>query len=141
MNMKKEQQKRATFEDVCNAQDKLQYFLDDHIDNNKVIDVKKRLYFIKLFRLATLGLGCEFTFTVTSDTGSYSMGHVAHAAYWLSYRDDADNVVIGGGVFTIGECWLHLRDYCFQIFPLAQQMSIKISKEQTYMGPSTPALV
>lgn len=138
--MKKEQQKRATFEDVCNAQDKLLVFIDKCIQNNKPLDSSERLMFIRLFRHATLGLGMEYMFTIRGDNKTYNLDHVGHASYWLAYRTDGI-VVIGADSFEIKRLWLRLRDYCFKIFPQAQQMSIKISKEQTRMGTSVAGLV
>ena len=138
--MKTNQQKRATFEDVCVAQDKLIDMLDKCIEDNKPLSVKERKYFIQLFRVATLGLGSEMMFFIKGESKGYKIGHVGHAAYWLAYRD-GPMVALGRDVFEIREFWLKLRDYCFQIFSLSQEMSIKISKEQVRFGSSEAAKV
>lgn len=135
-----EHQKRATFEDVCKAQDSLLYFLDDCIENSRVLDKKNRVTFIRLFRLATLGIGSEHNFVIVGKCKSYHLGHVGHAAYWIAYRNVSD-VRLGDEVFDIRLLWLQLRDCCFQLFPKAQEISIKISKEQTRFGSAEPALV
>lgn len=123
-----ESQKRATFEDVCNAQDILLELLDTCIQKNMVLTGKNRMKFIKTFRLATLGLGSEHLFYIKGKHKGYSIGHVGHAAYWLSYQD-TNKILLGADVFEIKEFWLKLRDYCFQLFSNAQEMSVKISKE------------
>jgi len=122
------QQKRATFEDVCRAQDVLLKFLDICIETNETLDQKKRTEFIHSFRLATLGLGSERQFYVEGSFQKYNIGHVGHAAYWLAYRTE-NPIVIGRDTIPIKVFWLHLRDECFNLFPLAQEMSIKMSKE------------
>ena len=138
--MKANQQKRATFEDVCAAQDKLIDMLDKCIEGNKPLSVKERRYFIQLFRVATLGLGSEMTFYIKGESKGYKIGHVGHAAYWLAYQG-GPCVALGRDVFQIRDFWLKLRDYCFQIFSLSQEMSIKISKEQVRFGSSEAAMV
>jgi hypothetical protein len=123
-----EQQKRATFEDVCKAQDTLIDLIDECIKKNKPLTPRDRKKFINTFRLATLGLGSEHIFYIKGKNKGYNIGHVGHAAYWLSYRTDAI-ITLNKDVFEIRDFWLKLRDYCFNIFSHAQEMSIKISKE------------
>ncbi len=123
------QQVRATFEDVCNSQDALLIFLDKCIDGNKVLSNDEKNIFIKLFRTATLGLASEHVFFIKGKNRGYKYGsHVAHAACLLAYHT-SNKVQIGDYVFDIKTLWMKLRDYCFKIFPSAQEMSIKISKE------------
>jgi len=123
-----EQQKRATFEDVCKAQDRLLTLIDKHIQNNEPLKKGERKKFIDTFRLATLGLGSEHFFYIEGKNKGYKIGHVGHAAYWLAYRNETI-VNLGKDTFEIKEFWLKLRDYCFTLFSHAQEMSIKISKE------------
>jgi hypothetical protein len=123
-----EQQKRATFEDVCKAQDDLVDFLDECIKKNQPLQKKERNKFIKIFRLATLGLGSEHLFFIEGHMKGYTVGHVGHAAYWLAYQTK-NTIQLGQDIFEIRDFWLLLRDYCFQIFSAAQELSIKISKE------------
>lgn len=122
------QQKRATFEDVCIAQDKLLDFLDTCIQKSLLLDVRKRQFFIENFRLATLGIGSERHFFIQGEQQRYDIGHVGHAAYWLAYRDN-DPVKVGNDMIPIRRFWLQLRDECFYLFPKAQEISIKMSKE------------
>ena len=129
------QQKRATFEDVCNAQDRLLIFIDECINNNIPLSSEKRNEFISLFRIATLGLGAEHAFYIQGKHMNHTLGDVGHAAYWLAYRTE-QMVVLSHDFFEIKEFWLKLRDYCFKIFSQAQELSIKISKEQTWLGPA-----
>jgi len=138
--MAKGQQKRATFEDVCRAQDKLLAFIDKCIDDNKALNKYERKEFIEHFRFATLGLGSEHIFIITSEKRSHTIGNVGHAAYWLAYRTNTP-ISLSDDVIEIKDFWLKLRDYCFKIFPLAQEMSIKISKEQTRFGSSEAGMV
>lgn len=123
-----EQQKRATFEDVCKAQDTLLQFIDDCISENKALDARDRVAFIRLFRLATLGIGSEHTFVLQGKQRSYHLGHVGHASYWIAYRTTSQ-ILLGQECFDIKQLWLQLRDHCFQLFPKAQEISIKMSKE------------
>jgi len=122
------QQKRATFEDVCIAQDILTDFIDTCIEKNEPLNKENRKKFINSFRLSTLGLGSEKTFSIQGKHQLYNLGHVGHAAYWLAYQTK-NPVHLGSDVFEMEQLWLHLRDLCFSIFPFAQEMSIKISKE------------
>jgi len=129
------QQKRATFDDVCRAQDKLLFFINECIKKNIILTDTNRQTFIESFRLATLGLGAERRFFIQGNCQRYDLGHVGHAAYWLAYRD-TNPVTLGVDLIPIRMFWLRLRDECFYLFPKAQEMSIKLSKEQTYMGPA-----
>lgn len=136
----KNQQKRATFEDVCKSQDMLIDLIDNCIDENKPLAVKDRKKFRNVFRLATLGLGSEFTFIINGKNKSYDLGHVGHAANWIAYRDNS-KVLIGEEYIEIKFFWLKLRDMLFVIFDYAIETAIKISKEQTRLGISEAAEV
>jgi len=136
----KKSQKRATFEDVCFAQDSLIEFVDVCIAENKPLDIADRKKFRNNFRLATLGLGSEFTFIINGKKETYNLGHVGHAAYWIAYRTDKI-VTIGEEKIEIKYFWLKLRDMLFTIFDHAIETAIKISKEQTRLGSSEAAEV
>jgi len=138
--MYEEQQKRATFEDVCQAQDKVLYYLDIYIKENKILDSKERTRFIRLFRLATLGIGSELNYVISGQHKTYHLGHVGHASYWIAYRLSSE-VMLGDECFDIRLLWMQLRDCCFQLFPKAQEISFKISKEQTRFGSTEPGMV
>jgi len=103
-----EQQKRATFEDVCNAQDHLLTLIDNHIQRNKPLKKDERKKFVNAFRLATLGLGSEYFFYIQGKNKGYNIGHVGHAAYWLAYRNETI-VTLGHDTFEIKDFWLKLR--------------------------------
>jgi len=138
--MKKKSQKRATFEDVCIAQDSLIACIDICIDKNKPLDRKDRNRFRNDFRLATLGLGSEHVFVINGIKKSYNLGHVGHAARWIADRTNF-LVDIGDEQIEIKFFWLKLRDMLYTIFDPAIETAIKISKEQTRLGASEPAEV
>ena len=129
----KQQSKRATFLDVGDAQDSIRKILDKCINDNKPLNESERNEFIKLLRLSTLGLGKDFKFVFSSDEGSFDLGHVHHAACWLSYQD-SNIVEIEKHKFKIKDIWYQLRDYFFTVFPFADTMSVQISKEQNIYG-------
>lgn len=136
----KQQQHRATFEDVFNAQDELITIIDECIEENKPLDKTRRKDFIKTFRLATLGIGSEYQFVIMGKTRSYTLKHVGHAAYWIAYRTSS-KVEIGDDIIDIRDFWLKLRDMLFLIFDPAVETAVKISKEQTQFGTSEAAEV
>lgn len=136
----KQQQKRATFEDVCKAQDSLINIIDKCIEENRCLTKAERDRFRNIYRLGTLGLGSEFDFVIKGEKKSYKLGHVGHAANWIAYRDN--NIIsIGEDNIEIKFFWLKLRDMLFTIFDYSIETAIKISKEQTHLGISEPAEV
>jgi len=140
MSYNKQQQKRATFEDVCKAQEQIIAIIDECIEENKPLDLKDRKRFFNTYRLATLGLGSEFQFFIKGKLRTYNLKHVGHAVYWIAYRE-SNKVKMGDEYIEISEFWLKLRDMLFIIFDPAIETAIKISKEQTYLGISEAAEV
>ena len=118
-----QQSKRATFEDVGFAQDKLLDFIDICIEENRVLTKGERKNFIKNLRLATLGLDTEYQFFIGKQ--QHPLGHVGHAAYWLAYQK-TNPIIINGESIEVKQFWIILRDLLFKIFPHAIEMSVKI---------------
>ena len=129
----KKLQRRATFEDVGNAQDIVLDFIDECIKENRPLNVDERKFFIENLRLATLGLTTEYGFIMDGKNKKYDLKHVGHAACWLAYRQD-NPVKLGDEFINISEFWKKLRDMLFLIFPHAIETSIKISREQKFTG-------
>jgi len=137
----RQQSKRATFEDVGAAQDKLRVFVDECIEQNKILNEKEREYFIRLFREATLGFGANHKFTIESKNKSYSLLSVGHAANWIAYQMKTPISMRDGEQIDIKMFWWRLRDELFTIFDEAIHLSVKISQEQIKMGVSQAAEV
>jgi len=138
--MTKQQSKRATFEDVGLAQDKLREYIDNCIKNNSILEIEEREEFIKLLRNSTLGIGKDFRFVFKTKEGHFDLGSVEYAAYWLAYQTN-EKIMFKEKQFDIKDIWYQLRDNLFTVFPHAITMSVKISKEQTHLGASEPGLV
>lgn len=134
----KKQQKRATFEDVGLAQDKLLSLIDECIEENKPLDEKNRKQFIRSYRLATLGLGSEFRFVLNGRKQGYDMGCLGHAAYWIAYQN-SNIICIKDEDIRIEKFWLKLRDMLFMVFDPAIELAVKISKEQNIYGGDAEA--
>ena len=135
-----QQQKRATFEDVSNAQNQLRSFIDNCIQQNKVLTTQERERFIRLLQTATLGIGTETRFYIKGKQGKYLFGHVGKAAYDIAYTN-TNFIVIYNEIFPIKTLWAALRNYLFDIYDHAIALAIRISQEQTRMGPSQPGEV
>ena len=136
--MKQKQSKRATFEDVGSAQDKIRKYIDNCIRDNKLLDEKHRDTFIKIYREATLGLGGGYPFFYTGKLQTYKFPNIDHAVFWLLYRDSTQITMPTGETIPIKELWITLRDRLFELFPQAINLSIKISQEQIKLSRSTP---
>ena len=136
------QQKRATFNDVGNAQDKLDRLIKDIITNNKPLDASEQKQLKKTFRLATLGLCSEHQFFLKTSKGVHDLGHAGHAFRWL-IKQTKNPVVFHNPEehIALKEIWQQLWDVFNKVYDPALNVSIKISKEQTHFGPSEPAEV
>jgi len=131
------QQKRATFEDVCNAQDVLDVLIKKIIQTNKPLTEMEIHTFKKNFRLATLGLGAEFKFLLKGKKGVHDLGNAGHATRWLLKQKVNPVCVINPIEYIeLKECWRQLWDVYDKIYDPALETSIKISKEQTWLGPA-----
>lgn len=136
----KQQQRRATFEDVSQAQDKLLKIVDRCIQEKRCLKKSERKNFFRKYRWATLGVDSKMNINIQGEKKSYNLGHVGHAAYWLAYQQQ--NVVsMGDEQIEIQVFWKKLRDKLFYIFPVALRMAVKMSKEQTRFGPAEAAKV
>lgn len=141
-NMKpKQQQKRATFQDVGQSQDLLRQKIDDLIKENRPLTTQEREAFIHNFREATLGFGANHIFKIAKQGKSYSIGSVGHAALWISYRETNPVVMTDGISIEIKELWKELRLSLFTVFDEAVHLSVKISQEQIHVGPSKAGTV
>jgi len=136
----KQQSKRATFIDVGISQEKILKYIDNCIEENKPLDKKERLKFLRLFRMSTLGLGSDYTFLYNGKQKTYNLDHVAHAAGWLAYQEKTQ-VKLGDENIEIKELWIKLRDYLLIVFPHADTLSTKISQEQIHLGTASSGKV
>lgn len=136
----KKQQKRATFEDVCSAQDVLDDLIEQAIKKDGPLSDKNKKKFKTNFRLATLGLSSEYRFLLRGNNGTYDMGHVGHAFRWLVKRTKNPIVFDNGeDKIKLKDCWIQLWDYLDKIYDPALETSIKISKEQNIYGGNAEA--
>ena len=136
------QQRRATFEDVSKAQDKLDALIEQFITQNKPLTNNERKNFTRYFRLATMGLAGEYSFFLKGEHGTHNLLTAGKAARWLSKRK-TNPVQLYNPTETmiLSDCWKQLWDTLDKIYDPALEMSIKISQEQTHRGSSEPALV
>lgn len=133
----KQQQRRATFEDVRHAQNTIRVWIDGLILKNKPLTENEREKFIKLMQLASLGIGTAEIFMITTREKTHNFPHIESALYWVCYQENA-KVKLGNETIQIKEIWKKIKTkWCFEIFPYALQESIKISKEQTHLGAAT----
>jgi len=136
------QQKRATFEDVCAAQDILDDLIEKIIEENKPLNDIDNKKFKKYFRVATLGLGSEFRFLLRGKKGVHDLGNAGHAARWL-LKQKKNPIMLTNPAekIELKECWNQLWDVLDKLYDPALETSIKISKEQTHFGTSEPGMV
>ena len=133
--MKKPTQKqlRATNEDVGQAQDDIRHSIEYCIRFNTFLDEENRDIFFKRLRIATMGLGTNEKVYFRGKEKTIYLGHVEHASAWLAKRTDS-YVKLGNEIVEIKEIWKIILDHLFNVFPLANNESLRISKEQKYSG-------
>jgi len=136
------QSKRATYNDIAEAQDKLRHLIDRLITEKRPLqNDKERERFIKLVRDATFGMGTETSLIVRGRQRTYNLKHMQHAAYWLAYQKDTPVLFDGGEAIEIEKLWRELRDRFFIVFPNALAMAARMSQEQTHLGAARAAKV
>ena len=125
---------KPTFEAVKQAQNGLRVLLLKLIDENRALNKKEQKQYFDLIAYSTLGLGTVTQFKIFNDR-IYTMKNIECAARWLGIQtknkisfpgelgsEDSDPIAIK--LF-----WQRLLEYLFQIFPLALDKSISMSKE------------
>lgn len=139
----KKTQIRATYTDVCNAQDKLRKMIDVFIQEKRAIqNINERERFIFFLREATRGLGTQHKILFKGEKQTYDFGHAEHFAYILAYETEQQvTIQQTGEKIPIEKLWITLRDALFHIFPYAVTMSTQISHEQIKLGVSKAAEV
>jgi len=140
----KKQSKRATFEDVRNAQKKFREFLDNLIENNRPLEIKERNKYFNLLAMSTLGIGIELKekLMIQDDSGfKHVLGDFEYVAGWIAYQEK-NKITIGGSpdekTIEIWKIWFSIRDMFLKVRGYALKMSVKISAEQIKLGRSTP---
>jgi len=83
----KQFQKRATFEDVRNAQNVMRKWIDRLITDNEPLSPTDREKFIKTSQLASLGIGTKQPFFFKTKTKAHSFPHIESAVYWVAYLE------------------------------------------------------
>ena len=136
--MKQKQSKRATYEDVGHAQDRIRKYIDNSIKNDRLFDEKHRDNFIKIYREATLGLGGREPFFYPGEKKTYKFPNLDHVVFWLLYQDTTKIIMPTGETIELKNFWKMIRDKLFELFPHAINLAIKISQEQIKLTRSTP---
>lgn len=136
----KKQSKRATFEDVKNAQKKLLALLDKLVTENRPLLDTERTNYFNCIALATLGVGTELGERVMlqDDKGYvHDLGNIEYVLGWMAYQDKE---TIKIGIFPdieevkISKIWFCVRDMFLMVRGHALKMSVKISQEQIKLG-------
>ena len=132
----KKQSKRATFEDVKEAQKKLLVLLDKLIAENRPLLEKERVQYFNIIALATLGVGTEYTERVLiPDEKGYihDLGNIEYVLGWMAYQDK-ETIKIGKppdvAEVSISKAWYQLHDMFLKVRGYALKMGVKISQEQ-----------
>lgn len=140
----KKQSKRATFEDVKNAQKNFRELLDILINNNRCLNKNERNKYFDILALSTLGVGIDLQepFIIEGNTGfKHLIGNFEYVAGWLAYQDN-NKIIVGKNPdveeIDIYKFWKNLRDMFLKVRGHALKMGVKISAEQIKMGRSTP---
>jgi len=146
---KKNIQRRATFLDTLKAQEELRKELDRLELENDI--VTNRSEFFRLIGSALLGLESEKECNITLPDGTsihiQNIGKfIRHLAYYPDNIVTHDFLKLYWTVFkeqhvNISDIWCEIKYIVFGIYPEALAMSVRISKEQTYFGPSVAAKV
>lgn len=134
------QSKRATFEDVKNAQKKLLALLDKLVAENRPLLEKERGYYFNWIALATLGTGTDLGERVLiQDKKGYkhNLGNIEYVFGWMAYQDK--NMVTIGNIPDVAEIeifkvWFAIRDMFLKVRGHALKMGVKISQEQIKLG-------
>jgi len=130
---------RATFEDTKRKQLLFLHKLDELIQKNSPIPKKERDDFLNLLADSTFGLGTnEFSFWLNDGRvlrGNNFESFVRSLFYHESNTVDGDFFFKTLGRYkdftvNIGELWMQVRNKCFDVFPEALAMSLRISKER-----------
>lgn len=144
MISKGETQLRATFKDTKKNQEKLRLKLDELDLNNKFIIPDERGTFFELLSDSLLGFDYDKKTKIRLPDDNYihidNVGEfIRRLSYYTSDKVDYDffkyyNLHCKN--IDIGSIWHELKFFVFGIYPEAIAMSVRISKEQTHLGPS-----
>jgi len=145
-----EKQLRATFEDTKAKQKRFRHKLDELIREKRPVSDEERDKVIDLYNDANFGLGCIETVFWLSD------GKIMRIPNFEKFvRDliDYDKMVVDGRFFffslgtykdrviPIEEIWMQIKSKIHQVDAEALSQALRISKEQTHLGPSVSGRV
>lgn len=142
----KKQSKRATFEDVNNAQKEFRKLLDNLIEENRPLrDIKERNRYFNLLAMSSLGIGNELKeqFCIMGGNGfCHILGDYEYVAGWMAYQENV-KVLVGKHPdeekIDIYKIWSELRNMFLKVRGYALKLSAKISAEQVKLSRSSPA--
>jgi len=148
--MTSESQFRATFEDTKAKQKQLRHILDGLIAENRPLKADERDKLFDLYADANIGLGTSETVLWLSNNKIIEVPNFEKFVRDLFYYEK--NLVDGDFFFqTLGkyktyeveikELWKQIRSKTMGVGAEALTQAIRISKEQTHLGSSEPALV
>lgn len=144
MDSNEEIQLRATFRDTKKHQESLRKEFDRLDLNNLYIHIDERGKFFELLDDALLGFDYDKKTKLLLPDGNYLHidnvgGFLRRLAYYDNNKVDYDffkyyNIQCKN--IDIGSIWHEIKFFIFGIYPEAISMSVRISKEQTHLGPS-----